>query len=83
MNPQDPHNMRILNHTNGVENEHFAVFEQVNATSGALLKDKVTLGLATMEAAATRDNRCDMWGTCTARPAFALSAILIPYMWSM
>eukprot|EP00041_Stephanoeca_diplocostata_P014850 m.280754 g.280754 ORF g.280754 m.280754 type:complete len:474 (+) comp19828_c0_seq3:363-1784(+) len=56
INPEDPHNMRILNHTNGVENEHFAVFEQVNATSGALLKDKVTAGLAAIEAAATVDN---------------------------
>jgi hypothetical protein len=29
--PGDPYNLAVLDHVDGVENEHFAVFEQVGA----------------------------------------------------
>ena len=41
VNPADPFNLKALNYVDGIENEHYGVFEQVLRPSGALDKDKV------------------------------------------
>eukprot|EP00466_Bigelowiella_natans_P008639 jgi/Bigna1/82827/fgenesh1_pg.98_\ len=50
--PSDPHNRRIINHVGAVQNEHYAAFEQVDPSTGLLLKDKCADTLANVEWAA-------------------------------
>ena len=54
--PTDPHSRRILTATRGIQNEHFAAFEQVDPATGALRKDKVADVLANIEWAAAQKN---------------------------
>jgi hypothetical protein len=62
--PTDPHNRRILEAVAGVQNEHFAAFEQVDAHTGALRKDKVAEVLSEIEWAAANESKnvfCSFW----------------------
>ena len=36
-----PADLSVLNHSRGIQNEHFAAFEQVSSTNGSIIKDKV------------------------------------------
>ena len=53
--PQDPHNKAILSMVNGVQNEHYAAFEQVER-DGTLNLDKVSDALDVIEWASTFGN---------------------------
>jgi hypothetical protein len=62
----DPHNRRILEAARGIQNEHFAAFEQVDPLTGSLLKDKVCDTLDQIEWAAAAANGsksvfCSFW----------------------
>lgn len=52
----DDHNVWLLDYTNGILNEHIAVFEQVHHTNGSLIVDKVEECMQAIDAAAARDN---------------------------
>lgn len=51
IDPTDPMNLRALNATGGIENEHFGVFEQVNHQTGGLNMDVTAANLAALEQA--------------------------------
>ena len=64
--PTDPHSRRILSATKGIQNEHFAAFEQVDPATGELRKDKVSDVLDQIEWAAALDGGskqvfCSFW----------------------
>jgi hypothetical protein len=65
--PTDPHSRRILSgEVKGVQNEHFAAFEQVDPATGGLRKDKVSDALDNIEWAAALDGGtkqvfCSFW----------------------
>lgn len=53
----DPYNLGVLDHVNGIENERGTPsFEYVNHTTGAFYNDKVAANLAAVEKAAQYDN---------------------------
>ena len=63
--PVDPHGLQILDHVNGIQNEHYAAFEQVHA-NGTLDLDKVANTLLNIETASAAANAskqvfCSFW----------------------
>ena len=56
-NPADPHNRRALAYMDAVQNEHFAVFEQIDHETGALLLDKCADVLDNIEWAAANTSK--------------------------
>ena len=82
-NPRDPHNERILNVVDGAQNEHFAAFEQVNQSTGELLKDKVVDVLNYVEYAANNNSAkqifCSFWVSATAHRVTAPPRHTVPH----
>lgn len=73
--PSDPHSRRILNVTRGIQNEHFAAFEQVDPATGNLRKDKVSDVLDQIEWASTVNGStkqvfCSFWAGPYTTPSF-------------
>ena len=50
------HNLRVLNFTNGIMNEHTAVFESVNKNNASFNVETVKRDMATLDAAALEQN---------------------------
>jgi hypothetical protein len=63
--PSDPHGRRILEAVGGVQNEHFAAFEQVDPKTGLLRLDKVSDALDNIEWASAANSSkqifCSFW----------------------
>lgn len=57
MNPADPHNRQALAYMDAIQNEHFAVFEQINRTTGGLVLDKCADALDQIEWAAANTSK--------------------------
>lgn len=55
--PTDPHNRRIVGAVAGVQNEHFAAFEQLFPHNGTLRKDKVADALREIEWASRNETK--------------------------
>ena len=49
----DTYNLKVLDFVGGIENEHFAVFEEVDYATGTYRKDVVAASLAALEEATT------------------------------
>eukprot|EP01079_Euglenida_sp_SAG-EU17-18_P006984 gene6984-1248_t len=54
--PTDPHNKRILTAVQGIQNEHYAAFEQVDRQTGKLVLDKASDALDNIEWAANSNS---------------------------
>jgi hypothetical protein len=80
--PTDPHNRRILDAVAGVQNEHFAVFEQVDGQTGRLMKDKAADVLAEIERAGSNGTKsvfASFWaGPCAHWPPSHASRESLP-----
>jgi hypothetical protein len=55
--PSDPHNRRIVSVVGGVQNEHFCAFEQVDASTGRLHKEKAADALDEIEWASRNETK--------------------------
>lgn len=62
--PSDPHNLRILSSSRGVQNEHFAAFEQVHPENGSLVLNKAADVLHNIESLSANKSHiifCSFW----------------------